>query len=110
MFPQVHGPGLWGLSDFTQLKDVTVTMAGEVLAHRLYRFRLAYSGWCPVRVVLGGESYTALAEGLTEALERLGGVHHCCDGSDFAVFSRHAERVELLLCGLDGPLHCHCVH
>lgn len=74
MFPQVHGPGLRGLSDFTQLKGVTVTIAGEVLAHRLYHFRLAYSGWCHVRAVLGGESYTALAEGLTEALERLGGV------------------------------------
>lgn len=74
MFPQVHGPGLRGLSDFTQVTDVTVTVTGEVLAHRLYHFRLAYSGWCHVRVVLGGESYTALAEGLTEALERLGGV------------------------------------
>ncbi|MDN5872704.1 MAG: IS21 family transposase, partial [Nitrococcus sp.] len=73
MFPQVHGPGLRGLSDFTQLKGVTVTIAGQPLAHRLYHFRLAYSSWCHVRVVLGGESYTALAEGLTEALERLGG-------------------------------------
>ncbi|MDN5939940.1 MAG: IS21 family transposase [Salinisphaera sp.] len=74
MFPQVHGPGLRGLSDFTHLKGVTVTIAGEALAHRLYHLRLAYSGWCHVRVVLGGESYTALAEGLTESLERLGGV------------------------------------
>ncbi len=74
MFPQVHGPGLQGLSDFTQLKGVTVTIAGQPLGHRLYHFRLAYSGWCHVRVVLGGESYTALAEGLAEALEHLGGV------------------------------------
>ncbi|MDN5850821.1 MAG: IS21 family transposase [Nitrococcus sp.] len=74
MFPQVHGPGLRGLSDFTQLKDVVVRIAGKPLAHRLFHFRLAYSGWCHARVVLGGESYTALAEGLTEALERLGGV------------------------------------
>lgn len=74
MFPQVHGPGLRGLSDFTTLKGVVVTIGGEVLEHKLYHFRLAYSGWCHVRVVLGGESYTALAEGMTEALERLGGV------------------------------------
>jgi len=74
MFPQVHGPGLRGLSDFTTLKGVTVTIRGERLDHRLYHFRLAFSGWCHVRVVLGGESYPALAEGLTEALERLGGV------------------------------------
>ncbi|MDA3920121.1 MAG: IS21 family transposase [Salinisphaera sp.] len=74
MFPQAHGPGLQGLSDFTQLKGVAITIAGAVLAHRLYHFRLAHSGWCHVRIVLGGESYTALAEGLTAALERLGGV------------------------------------
>lgn len=73
MFPQVHGPGLRGLSDFTLLKDVVVHIAGRPLAHRLFHFRLAYSGWCHARVVLGGESYTALAEGLTESLERLGG-------------------------------------
>ncbi len=74
MFPQVHGPGLRGLSDFTTLKGVEITIGGERLEHRLYHFRLAFSGWCHVRVVLGGESYPALAEGLTEALERLGGV------------------------------------
>jgi hypothetical protein len=74
MFPQVHGPGLQGLSDFTVLKGVEVRVAGQVLDHRLFHFRLAYSGWCHARVVLGGESFTALAEGLTEALERLGGV------------------------------------
>lgn len=74
MFPQTHGPGLRGLSDFTELKGTVITIAGEALDHRLYHFRLAYSGWCHVRLVLGGESYTALAEGLTRALERLGGV------------------------------------
>lgn len=74
MFPQSHDPGELGLSDFTLLKKTVITIAGEPLAHRLYHFRLAYSGWCHARVVLGGESYTALAEGLAEALEHLGGV------------------------------------
>lgn len=74
MFPQVHGPGLRGLSDFTMLKGVVITIRGEPLDHRLYHFRLAYSGYCHVRLVLGGESYAALAEGLIEALECLGGV------------------------------------
>ena len=46
---------------------------GEALEHRLYHFRLAYSGWSHVTVVLGGESFSALAEGLQEALWRLGG-------------------------------------
>ena len=60
MFLQHHRPGLRGLSDFTTLKKVTVEVAGEPLEHRLFHFRLAYSGWCHVRVVLGGESFTAL--------------------------------------------------
>jgi transposase InsO family protein len=73
MFRQVYPPGLLGLSDFTQLKGVAITIGGEPLAHRLYHFRLAYSGWTYVKVVLGGESFTALAEGLQTALHRLGG-------------------------------------
>ncbi len=73
MFRQVQEPGRQGLSDFTLLKDVTVTICGEPLVHRLYHFRLAYSGWSHVTVVLGGESFSALAEGLQEALWRLGG-------------------------------------
>jgi hypothetical protein len=31
----VQEPGRQGLSDFTELKGVTVTIAGEPLAHRL---------------------------------------------------------------------------
>ena len=73
MFRQVQEPGRQGLSDFTELKDVTVKIAGEPLEHRLYHFRLAYSSWSHVTVVLGGESFSALAEGLQEALWRLGG-------------------------------------
>jgi transposase InsO family protein len=74
MFPQAHQPGQRALSDFTQLKDAVITIGGVVLVHLLYHFRLAFSGWCHARVVLGGESFTALAEGLTESLEQLGGV------------------------------------
>jgi transposase InsO family protein len=73
IFRQVQEPGRQGLSDFTELKGLVVTIAGEELDHRLYHFRLAYSGWSHVKVVLGGESYSALAEGLQEALWRLGG-------------------------------------
>lgn len=73
MFRQVQEPGRLGLSDFTELKGLLVTIGGEALEHRLYHFRLAYSGWSHVTVVLGGESYSALAEGLQEALWRLGG-------------------------------------
>jgi len=51
----------------------TLPINGEPLKHLLYHFRLAYSGWSYIKVTLGGESYTALAEGLQEALWRLGG-------------------------------------
>ncbi len=74
MFRQRQEAGRQGLSDFTQLKAVEVRIDGEPLSHRLYHFRLAFSGWSHLKVVLGGESYTALAEGLQEALWRLGGV------------------------------------
>lgn len=74
MFAQVHPPGRLALSDFTQLKDIVITIGGVVLGHLLYHFRLAFSGWCHARVVLGGESFTALAEGLSESLTLLGGV------------------------------------
>ena len=40
----------------------------------LYHFRLAWSGFTHARVVLGGESFTALAEGLQDALWHIGGV------------------------------------
>jgi len=74
IFRQVHEPGRAGLSDFTVMKDDAVTIAGEPLQHRLYHFRLAYSGFGHAHVVLGGESFVALAEGLQNALWSLGGV------------------------------------
>jgi len=74
MFRQVHVPGKMGLSDFTDMGKLGVTVAGEPLDHRLYHFRLAYSGFEHAHVVLGGESYVALAEGVQNALWALGGV------------------------------------
>lgn len=73
MFRQIHYPGQMGLSDFTKLKRVTITIQGKPLSHLLYHFRLIFSHWSHLKVVLGGESYTALTEGLQEALWRLGG-------------------------------------
>jgi transposase InsO family protein len=73
VFRQVHEPGRLGLSDFTDMGELAVSVAGEALVHRLYHFRLAYSGFEHAHVVLGGESYVALAEGLQNALWALGG-------------------------------------
>lgn len=96
MFRQRQEAGRLGLSDFTQLKAVVVTIDGEPLAHRLYHFRLAFSGWSHLKVVLGGESYTALAEGLQEALWRLGGApqEHRTDSLSAAYKNLTADEQE----------------
>jgi hypothetical protein len=73
IFRQDHPPGQQGLSDFTDMGDLGVRIAGEPLAHRFYHFVLAYSAWEHAEVVLGGESFTALARGLQNALWSLGG-------------------------------------
>jgi hypothetical protein len=74
MFELRHNPGEMGLSDFTQLKGVTITIAGVPYEHLLYHYRLAYSGWQYVQIIEGGESFVALAEGLQNALTACGGV------------------------------------
>jgi hypothetical protein len=73
IFRQEHTPGHLGLSDFTDMADLEVCIAGQRFDHRLYHFRLAWSGWEHAHVVLGGESFVALAEGLQNALWSLGG-------------------------------------
>ncbi len=73
IFRQSHEPGRMGLSDFTDLADLAVTVARAPLEHRLYHFRLVYSGFEHAHVILGGESYVALAEGLQNALWAVGG-------------------------------------
>ena len=72
IFRQEHPPGRLGLSDFTSMGDRGVSIAGAPLDHRLYHFRLAFSGWEHAQIVLGGESFVALAEGLQNALWALG--------------------------------------
>ena len=74
IFRQEHPPGRMGLSDFTDLGVLGITIASERFDHRLYHFRLAFSGFEHAHVVLGGESFVALAEGLQDALWALGGV------------------------------------
>jgi hypothetical protein len=82
IFRQAPEPGRMALSDFTDAAELAVTIAGQPFPHRLYHFVLAYSGWEHVAVVLGGESFAALAENLQNALWTLGGVplEHRTDG------------------------------
>lgn len=74
IFRQEHAPGRLGLSDFTDTSTLGISIAGVALGHRLYHFRLAFSGFEHAHVILGGESFVALAEGLQNALWALGGV------------------------------------
>lgn len=74
MFLQEHPMGQQGISDFTHFKQATITINGQPLPHLIYHYRLSYSGWCYAKVVIGGESFAALSEGLQNALFQCGGV------------------------------------
>ncbi|MBL4901132.1 MAG: IS21 family transposase [Desulfocapsa sp.] len=76
MFRQHQVIGRMGISDFTKLKQFDIRISGVIFHHLLYHFRLAFSGWCSVKVVHGGESFSAFAQGLQDALQRLGGSPH----------------------------------
>ena len=92
MFRQVHEPGRLGLSDFTEMDSLGVTVAGVALDHRLYHFRLACSGFEHAHVILGGESYVALAEGLQNALWALGGAPREHRSDSLSAAFRNLER------------------
>jgi len=95
IFRQSVPAGHQGLSDFTH-PDTPVTIAGEAFKHLLYQFRLAYSGWRYVHIVRGGESYSALADGLQNALYALGGApqEHRTDSLS-AAYINEAEQQRL---------------
>ncbi|WP_341792132.1 IS21 family transposase [Rickettsia endosymbiont of Gonocerus acuteangulatus] len=73
VFRQLHEPGHQCLSDFTVLKGINITIKGQVFQHILYHFRLAYSNWSFMKIIQGGESFTALSQSLQDALWKLGG-------------------------------------
>jgi transposase InsO family protein len=92
MFAQEHPPGRMGLSDFTDVAELGITISGAPLDHRLYHFRLAFSGFEHAHVVLGGESYVALAEGLQNALWALGGVPELHRTDSLSAAFRNLDR------------------
>jgi hypothetical protein len=95
IFRQSVPAGQQGLSDFSH-PNTAITIQGEVFSHLLYQFRFAYSGWRYIQIVLGGESYSALADGLQSALALAGGspVTHRTDSLS-AAFNNHAEEQKL---------------
>ncbi len=92
IFRQEHPPGRMGLSDFTDMGGLGITISGEPLDHRLYHFRLAFSGFEHAHVVLGGESFVALAEGLQNALWVLGGVPEQHRSDSLSAAFRNLDR------------------
>ena len=96
IFRQVHELGRMGLSDFTEMGDLGVHVAGMPLDHRLYHFRLACSGFEHAHVILGGESYVALAEGLQNALWALGGAPREHRSDSLSAAFRNLSRDERL--------------
>jgi hypothetical protein len=67
-------------------------LAGEPLDHRLYHFRLPFFGFEHAHVVLGGESFVALAEGLHDALWTLGGAPQQHLSDSLSVAFRNVDR------------------
>jgi hypothetical protein len=96
IFRQTPEPGRMALSDFTDAAELAITIAGRPFAHRLYHFVLGYSGWEHVGIIQGGESFTALAENLQNALWSLGGVprEHRTDSLSAAYRNLDREAAE----------------
>lgn len=94
MFELRHEPGMMGLSDFTELKGLDVTIGGQPFEHILYHYRLAYSGWQYAQIIQGGESFIALSEGLQNALEACGGApkQHRTDSLSAAYRNMRGQR------------------
>lgn len=72
-FPQVHKPGQLSQSDFTDMGELGITIAGASFEHLIYHFVLTYSNW-ETGMVCFSESFESLSEGLQQALYELGGV------------------------------------
>jgi len=71
-FPQEHPPGREGVFDFTHATSLGVRVAGELLVHLLFVFKLSCSSWTWAQVAFG-ETYEAMVEGLQGALWTLEG-------------------------------------
>jgi len=94
-FPQEHPPGRQAQSDFTHMKELEVTIAGQPFDHLFYHFTLTCSNW-ETGTICFGESFESLAEGLQNALWELGAVpaEHRTDNLSAAII-RVGKRDEL---------------
>jgi hypothetical protein len=105
IFRQSVPAGQQGLSDFSH-PNTTITINGAIFTHLLYQFRFAYSGWRYVHIILGGESYCALADGLQSALLIADGspIEHRTDSLNAAFINSNEEQT------LTQAYHALCGH
>lgn len=69
---QRHPPGREGAFDFTDCRELGVTIAGQVFVHLLFQFVLSFSKWRWVGLAFS-ETFEALVQGLQDALAAIGG-------------------------------------
>jgi hypothetical protein len=96
-FSQQHRPGEAAQTDFTDVTELKVTIAGVVFAHMLCVFVLPFSNWQWATLCLS-ESIMALRRGIQAALFQLGRVptFHQTDNSTAATHKlSKAEREKL---------------
>jgi len=73
IFRQSFPAGVQGMSDFTH-PDTKITIAGAQFKHIIYQFVLTHSHHRYAQVMQGGESFSALSQGLQNAFTHIGGV------------------------------------
>lgn len=96
IFRQQHFPADLGISDYTWMNKLEITINGEAFKHKLYHYRLTFSGWTYAQVIFGGESFESLSSGMQNAFWRSGGVpkNHRTDSLS-AAFNNHHEQTVL---------------
>ena len=72
-FEQAHPPGREAALDFTDARELRITIEGQPLRHLLFELVLVHSSWTWLCVAFG-ETFEALIDGLQRALWALGGV------------------------------------
>lgn len=91
IFPQEHPPGREAALDFTHATRLGVTIAGELLVHLFFMFKLSFSGWTWVCVAFG-ETFEALVGGLQGALWELGGVTDICRSDNLSAATHELKK------------------
>ncbi len=95
VFIQTHEYGELGIADFTHVKS-PVTISGERLKHMLFHYRMPASGWAYVKVVYGGESFSAFSDGLQNAFKAANGVpKEVRTDSLSAAYRNHSDQDDL---------------